>query len=245
MSGLFFLAFGGLEFEISPQSPPCARALIAGNPRATVFYCAISSFFSTLLLKATPKQPKQQCEIIPQWGFALPRKQLRHQPTRSRTYAHPRTLPRPGAHESTRSDHCPGGLLPQSCPADTEGLGQRRDRADQAPKREWPTGLARVQTARGLGSCCVTSLPPPPPWHVAERRAGATQLHHLVARLGRTPASLTLYRHGDGLRSLAAAEAIGVPLRQTAIILAVARTYEGAWPAQPPVRWWRDVLPSL
>ncbi len=74
-----------------------------------------------------------------------------------------------------------------------------------------------------------TPLLPPPPWYASERRAGATQLHHLVARLGRTPASLTLYRHGDGLRSLAAAEAAGVPLRQTAITLAVARTYEGAW----------------
>lgn len=77
-----------------------------------------------------------------------------------------------------------------------------------------------------------TPLPPPPPWHVAERKAGSTQLHHLVARLGRSPASVTTYRMGDGLRSLAAAEAAGVPLTHTAIVMAVARTYYGEWRLQ-------------
>lgn len=72
----------------------------------------------------------------------------------------------------------------------------------------------------------------PPPWHVVESRPGMGNVHALVSRLGRTPGSLTPYRLGDGLRSLAELESVGVPLLQTAIVTAVARTYEGQWRLQ-------------
>lgn len=76
---------------------------------------------------------------------------------------------------------------------------------------------------------------PPPPWHIAESRAGLNNLHALVARLGRSPGSLTTYRLGDALRSRAELESVGAPLAQTAIILSVARTHGGqSLVATPP-----------
>lgn len=69
----------------------------------------------------------------------------------------------------------------------------------------------------------------PPTWHAAETLAGKHHLHHLIARLGCGPARDTTYRLGDGLRHLADLECVGVPLKQTAIVRAVARTHDGQW----------------
>ena len=77
----------------------------------------------------------------------------------------------------------------------------------------------------------VTTMPPPP-WHTDESRAGVNNLHALVARLGRSPVSLTKYRLADGLRILADLEAAGVPLAHTAPVTSVARTYDGEWRLQ-------------
>ena len=72
---------------------------------------------------------------------------------------------------------------------------------------------------------------PAPHWYSVEGREGVS-LHHLIARLGRTQASLTTYRLGDGLRQLAEAENAGVPLRHTAIVNAVSRSHDGQWRLQ-------------
>lgn len=79
------------------------------------------------------------------------------------------------------------------------------------------------------GCCCMNT---PPTWHTSEARTGMDHLHHLIARLGHTPGSLTTFRLGDGLRHLADQECIGVPLKNTAIVGAVARTHEGQWRTQ-------------
>ena len=74
-----------------------------------------------------------------------------------------------------------------------------------------------------------TTMPPPPTWHIKENLPGVNNLHALVTRLGRNPDSLTTYRLADGLRSLAELESVGVPLSQTAIVLAGARSHDGQW----------------
>ena len=68
----------------------------------------------------------------------------------------------------------------------------------------------------------------PPHWHAVEQ-LGGTNLHCLIARLGRSPASVTTYRLGDGLRHLADLDAADLPIGQGTLVEAVTRTHDGYW----------------